>query len=439
MQSPPFRRRRAKIGGAQPPSDETLVHAAALHWQEIGPGALAVGEWQARGMRLPDLNVIRRYRLQRVRDQLRRFDYMGAVLYDPLNIRYATDSTNMQVWILHNNNRYCYVPQEGPVIVFDYEGAEHLNAHLDLVDEIRTAKPWFFMSVGERYPEKVEIWADELADLVRSHGGGNKRLAIDRCNPEGLRALEKRAVDVRNGEEIMELARVIKCDEEIVAMRCATAACESAIAHMRDALTPGISEQDLWAHLHAENIRRGGEWIETRLLAAGPRTNPWFQECSSRPIQDGELVGFDTDLIGAYGMCVDVSRTWLCGDGRPSAAQRQLWEMAAEQIERNTEILQPGASWRDLTFRAHNIAPDRYRRYSCFHHGVGLADEYPGICFPDEWDAIGLEGVLEPGMVLCVESYVADIGGGEGVKLEEQVVVTATGYEKLSTYPLGLC
>ena len=57
------------------------------------------------------------------------------------------------------------------------------------------------------------------------------------------------------------------------------------------------SEDDIWAVLHAENIRRGGEWIETRLLASGPRTNPWFQECGQRIVQNNEIVSFDTCLL----------------------------------------------------------------------------------------------------------------------------------------------
>ena len=111
----------------------------------------------------------------------------------------------------------------------------------------------------------------------------------------------------------MELARAIKGEDEINAMRCAVHATDSAIKVMHDHLEPGVSEQRLWSYLHAENIARGGEWIETRLLSSGPRCNPWYQECSGRIIQNGELVGFDTDMIGAYGICVDTSRTWLCG------------------------------------------------------------------------------------------------------------------------------
>ena len=62
------------------------------------------------------------------------------------------------------------------------------------------------------------------------------------------------------------------------------------------------------------------KWIETRLLASGPRTNPWFQECGPRLIQNNEIVAFDTDLIGCYGICIDISRTWWVGDARPTNA-----------------------------------------------------------------------------------------------------------------------
>ena len=81
------------------------------------------------------------------------------------------------------------------------------------------------------------------------------------------------------------------------------------MAEMQAALAPGVTEIELWSHLHAGNIKRGGEWIETRLLTSGARTNPWLQECGSRQIQAGDLVAFDTDLIGPYGYCADISRT----------------------------------------------------------------------------------------------------------------------------------
>ncbi len=56
--------------------------------------------------------------------------------------------------------------------------------------------------------------------------------------------------------------------------------------------------------------------------------------------------------------------------------------------------------------------------------------------YPSDWQDAGYDGVLEPGMVVCVESYVGRHGGYEGVKLEQQVLITETGHECLSSYPL---
>jgi len=74
-------------------------------------------------------------------------------------------------------------------------------------------------------------------------------------------------------------------------------------------------------------------------------------------------------------------------------------------------------------------------RYSSMIHGVGLADEYPGIKYWPTSTTAGYDGVLEPGMMLCVESFTGSEGGREGVKLEEQVLITDTGVEVLSKYP----
>ena len=236
----------------------------------------------------------------------------------------------------------------------------------------------------------------------------------------------------------MELARVIKHPEEIKAMRCAIAATEKAMEVMHDHLVPGVTEQRLWAYLHAESIARGGEWIETRLLSSGSRTNPWYQECSSRVVEDGDLVGFDTDLVGPYGMCVDITRTWLCGSRNSKPNQNEVHELAVEQIDRWIEMVRPGVSFQELTNSGFIPDAEIYRHYTSQFHGVGLCDEYPAIYFPEDWETAGYDGVVEPGMVLCVESYVGRKDGGEGVKLEEQVLVTDTGHEVLSSYPMGL-
>ncbi len=74
-------------------------------------------------------------------------------------------------------------------------------------------------------------------------------------------------------------------------------------------------------------------------------------------------------------------------------------------------------------------------RYTTLIHGVGLADEYPNINHWDQFRAHGYDGLIEPGMTLCVESFIGKEGGREGVKLEEQILITENGVKLLSTYP----
>lgn len=411
--------------------------AASLSQHVLGYGETAEREWAAAGITAPDLPAMRRYRLERIRAELRRRDYAGALLYDPVNIRYATDSTNMQLWVAHNPTRHCFVATDGPVVLFDYFSCEHLSDHSGVVDEVRPAVSWMYLYGGELTQRRVARWAAGIAGLVREHGGGNGRIAVDHLDAEGVAELARLGVSIGNGEAVMENARLIKSPDELLAMRRAIVACEAAMAEMEAKLAPGISENELWAELHRGNIARGGEWIETRLLSSGPRTNPWFQECSSRQIEAGDLVAFDTDLIGPYGFCADLSRTWLCSDSQPTSEQRDLFRIAADQIARNTALLKPGISFRDLVERSAVPPPDCFpARYGVLYHGVGLADEYPTLPHAGDWTDDTPDGVLEPGMVLCVESYIGRLGGHEGVKLEEQVLITETGNEMLSSYPL---
>ena len=383
-----------------------------------------------------DLDEVRLYRLGRVREALAARDLAGILLYDPVNIRYATDASNMQIWCAHNEARYLYVPTEGPVRLFEFSGCQDmLTAGLPTIDEARPATSVLYFIAGQRQPVEAKAWADELDSVIRENNGGNMRIAIDRVGPLGILEMQRRGYEIRDGFEVMENARNVKSAGEIALMRHAIAVCEQAVQGMRDALVPGITENALWAELHRGNIAGGGEWIECRLLASGPRTNPWFRECSMRVIERGDIVAFDTDLVGPYGYCADISRSWVC-DARPSDEQRRIYAEAYIQVQENKALLKPGVTFREITERTRPLTDEFVAgRYPVAMHGVGLCDEYPAIRYPQDWEP-GDDGVLREGMVLCVEALVAPAGGREAVKLEEQVLITATGHEQLSSYPL---
>lgn len=380
------------------------------------------------------LDGVRDYRMARLRAELHRHDCAALLLYDPINIRYAFDSRNMQLWTAHNAVRYALVVNGGPGILFECKDNEHISRGLPHIDDIRVATSWLYMTAGEHIETRVAVWADEIAAIVREHGGGNRRIAIDKVEPLGLKALEDRGLAFVDGQELTEKARAIKSDGELELMRWTIRVCEAGMARMYEASEPGRTEQEIWAELHYENARSGGEWIETRLLTAGQRTNPWYSECSDYVISEGEMISFDTDMIGPYGYCADLSRSWTCGHVRMTNRQRSLYALARAQIDHNLAIIRPGMSFREFNEKSWRI-PERNQpfRYSLALHGVGLADEWPVVPLHTDF-AIAYDGTIEENMTLCVESLVAE-PGSESIKLETQVAVTATGAVRLDSFP----
>lgn len=381
------------------------------------------------------LNRARAYRLQRFREQMAVADVAGLLLYDPINIRYAFDCSNMQVWTAHNPMRYALILADGPAIMFEFKGCEHLNNGLPGIDEVRTSISYMFMARGDQAEGFIEDWADEIVALLREHGGGKQRLAVDKLDRPACHALETRGVSIVEGTEITEIARSIKSADEVELMRWTIRVCEAGMARIYENSVAGTTERELWAHLHFENARSGGDWLETKLLTAGPNTNPWYRECGDRPVQAGEMISFDTDMIGPYGYCADLSRSWTCDYLPMNDRQKRLYSTALAQITHNIELVQPGMTFAEFNAKSWRIpAAHVDYRYSLAAHGVGMADEWPVIPLHVDWDNRAMSGELAPGMVICIESLIAE-AGSESIKLETQVLVTDTGYERLDTFP----
>ena len=408
---------------------------------EIGPTQLAFNEWRRSSLKLPNLPRMREYRWKRLTDHIVQRGYGGLLLFDPLNIRYATDSTNMQLWNTHNPFRAVLLCSDGYMVIWDYKNSPFLSEFNPLVKEQRSGADLFYFDRGDKIDIAADKFSNEVRTLITEHSDSNMRLAVDKIMLHGLRSLEAQGFEIMEGEEVTEKCRSVKGKDEILAMRCASEACENAVAIMEqkariDVPKGNTSEDDIWAVLHAENIKRGGEWIETRLLASGPRTNPWFQECGPRIVQNNEIVAFDTDLVGSYGICVDISRTWWIGDKPPRPDMIYAMQHAHEHIMYNMDLLRPGIHMRDLTFNAHKLDKNfQNGKYGCLMHGVGLCDEWPLIAYPDKFVEGAYDYVLEPGMVLCVEALVSPENGDFSIKLEDQVLITENGYENLTKYP----
>jgi Xaa-Pro aminopeptidase len=383
-----------------------------------------------------DIGRLKRERLGRLQAEMGRAELGALLLYDPLNIRYATGLRDSSTgYGMRFYYRYALVPRQGKPLLF---GGLADTVAADATVEVRPGRSWDYFTAGRHVEEAVGQWATELAAVIRELGLARERIGIDRLDYLGFEALRAQEVRLADARVPVERARAVKTPDELTLLRQACAVADVGICAIRDAIRPGITENELWGILTGTNIGLGGEHTDGRLLAAGEHTNPWYQAASDRMVRDGELVAFDTDMAGPLGYFADVSRTYLCGDRRPTAEQREAYEFGYRFLQDTIPLFRPGASIRDIAEKAPPF-PEKYRanRYVVLAHGAGMSDEWPAIYFPDtSWSGFGNDPeVLQPGMVICVEALVAREHVGESVKLEEQLIVTERGPELISRAP----
>ncbi len=186
-------------------------------------------------------------------------------MFDPLNIRYATDTTNMQLWNTHNPFRACLLCADGYMVLWDYKNAPFLAEFNPLVCESRSGADMFYFARGDRIGPAADAFAAEVADLLSRHAPGHQQIGIDKIQPAGLDAIRRAGLEYRDGEEVTERTRGIKTEHELRAMRCAIHSCERAMAVMEDfARTEipkgGVTEDDvsLYSMLRTSSVAASG-------------------------------------------------------------------------------------------------------------------------------------------------------------------------------------
>ena len=373
---------------------------------------------------------LRTGRLQRLQAAMRAQDVEACLLFNDPNVRYATGASAMPIWSNTTFVRCALVPAEGRPILFDYPNARHLFRGIEA--DVRPMHAWEFYDDTEA---RAAAFARETADALRELGVSSRRLALDRLGTPGFLALQREGIALVDSAPVTTVAREIKTPEEIGLLEWNGAIVMEMLANFERALTPGIRERELLAILSETLLRRGGEHLATSTVCSGPNTNPWRAEATSRVIEPGDLVYVDTDAVGVEGYFFCVSRTFLCGERRPSPAQREAYRVAHDWLAALREMVRPGLTCRELAAKAPRL-PEKFmpQRYEVMIHSIGLEEESPSVAYPDDPQPNG-ERVLEENMAVVVELYCGEIGGRDGVKLGDQVLLTSGGVKDLVPFP----
>jgi Xaa-Pro dipeptidase len=379
-----------------------------------------------------DVEALRLERLARLQAAMREHGVEVCLLFNEPNVRYATGASAMPVYAMSTFVRCALVPQEGTPILFEHGNSMHRSALR--APDVRPMHAWEFFDDPET---EADVWADELQAAVREIGGDGSTVAVDRLGTTGYLALARRGLRVGDSARVTQAARRVKTPQELRLLDVNAALVMEMLDAFDRAIAPGVSERDLLAVLAGVMIRGGGEYLATNTVCSGPNTNPWRAEVTDRRLESGDLVYVDTDTVGIEGMFFCVSRTFPVGEAPPSTAQRDAYRASHEWLCGMQELIRPGATCGELAELAPPI-PERYRaqRYECMIHGIGLEEENPSVCHPQDRQS-NADTVIEEDMALVVELYAGEPGGRDGVKLGDQIVVTSNGCRVLCPYPFS--
>jgi len=190
-------------------------------------------------------------------------DTPAVLIVDPINILYATGASNMTVWSSRTQARYLLLFAEGPVVLYDFFGCEHLAQDLPTIDQIRPARGLCFTSSNDQTEKNAKKVAAEIHSLMKQHVGTERRLAVDRFSFAFTDALRAEGLLLSDADPVFYHARKNKLVVEIAYMREAMRRVETAVESFYNAVTPGKTESEVWAEFYKGLISGEGQYIAT--------------------------------------------------------------------------------------------------------------------------------------------------------------------------------
>jgi Xaa-Pro aminopeptidase len=379
-----------------------------------------------------DLDALRAGRLARLQAAMRAHDIAVSLLFNEPNIRYATGASAMPIYSMSTFVRCALVPAQGDPILFEHANSMHRSRLV--VEDVRPMHAWEFYDDSAA---EAAVWAGEIEDALRELGAAGSPLAVDRLGTPGFLALQHEGVNLVDSAPATQEAREVKTPQEVRLLEINGEMVVGMLSEFETALVPGVRERDLLAVLSDSMLRAGGEYLATSTVCSGPNTNPWRSEATDRVIESGDLVFVDTDTVGIEGYFFCVSRSFFAGVEAPTPAQRDTYLASFNWLEAMKAIVRPGLTCGELAELAPTL-PEKYlpQRYECMIHGVGLEEESPSVCYPIDRQSNG-DRLIREDMALVIELYAGERGGDHGVKLGDEVLVTADGVRVLAPYPFS--
>jgi len=383
-----------------------------------------------------DFGRLREYRMARARAALEASECGAFLLFDFYNIRYTT-----QTWIggaLGDKMiRYALLFRDRDPILWDFGSAvrHHKLYSKWLPDE--SWRPGFLGFRGAVAPEAglMRDAVTEIKSLLTEAGVADAPLGLDIVEPPFLFELERQGIAVRDAQQSMLDARVIKSPDEIMLLNQAAAMVDGVYQDIVDVLKPGVRENEIVALANKRLYELGSDQVEAVNSISGERCNPHPHNFTDRIIRPGDQAFFDIiHSFNGYRTCY--YRTLAVGSA--SRAQRDAYTRCREYMDAAVALVRPGATTGDIVSlwpRATEFGfPDETAAFALqYGHGVGLSIWEKPIF--SRLVSLDHPEPLEEGMVFALETYWPAADGWSAARIEEEVVVTADGCEVITKFP----
>ncbi|MBX6354802.1 MAG: aminopeptidase P family protein [Micromonosporaceae bacterium] len=395
-----------------------------------GPNAV---DWEQR----IDLGRLREERLQRLRDALERSSLGALLTFDFGNIRYMT-STHIGTWAMDKLIRFALLPRGGEPVVWDFgSAARHHQLYNPWLDGPSRARAGISTLRGAFHPDAgiAQEVARKVADELARHSLTGEPVGVDIVELPVLFALRDRGIDVVDGQQVFLEARRIKTQDEIALLTQACAMVDAAYEELYEFLRPGVRENECVGLVSKVLYDLGSEYVEGVNAISGERCSPHPHVYSDRLIRPGDPAFFDI-LHSHMGYRTCYYRCFAVGSASP--AQRDAYKRCREYMDAAISLVKPGATTADIVSvwpRAQEFGfPDEEAAFALqYGHGVGLSIWEKPIF--SRLVSLDHPETLEEGMVFALETYWPASDGWSAARIEEEVVVTATGCEVITKFP----
>lgn len=342
-------------------------------------------------------------RLEKLREQLEQIGADAFITEKRENRFYLSGFTGSTAWVI--------VTAKAAFLVTDFR----------YVEQAREQAPDFTVINNER--KAVEAIARLLKEQKVSRLAFESSISYQTYQDWNKTFAEVQLIPTSG---VLEKIRMYKEESELAVIREAVRIAEAAFEHIQGYIRPGVRELDIALELEFFMRRQGASGSAfDMIVASGPRGALPHGHATERVIQAGEMVTMDFGAV-YQGYNSDITRTVSVGEPHPK--MKEIYEIVLRAQLAGLQALRPGVTAKEADAATREIITQAGYGEAYGHsagHGLGLeVHELPTLSRISPY-------VLEPGMLVTMEPgiYISGLGG---VRIEDDVLITADGHEVLN-------